>query len=83
MVLCRIHILSKVYEGIELCKKEGVDFILAVGGGSVIDSCKAIAYGLGNPDVDVWDLFTGKATPKSMLSIRKCLNDRSSRKRDE
>ena len=40
--------LSKVYEGIELCKKEGVDFILAVGGGSVIDSCKAIAYGLGN-----------------------------------
>ena len=39
--------LSKVYEGIELCKKEGVDFILAVGGGSVIDSCKAIAYGLG------------------------------------
>lgn len=40
------------------CVKEGVDFILAVGGGSVIDSCKAIAYGLGNPDVDVWDLFT-------------------------
>lgn len=43
--------LSKVYEGIELCKKEGVDFILAVGGGSVIDSCKAIAYGLGNPEI--------------------------------
>ena len=41
--------LSKVYEGIELCRKEGVDFILAVGGGSVIDSAKAIAYGTANP----------------------------------
>ena len=61
--------LSKVYEGIELCKKEGVDFILAVGGGSVIDSCKAIAYGLGNLDVDVWDLFTGKATPKTCYPL--------------
>ena len=38
--------ISKVYEGIELCKKEGVDFLLPVGGGSVIDSAKAIAYGL-------------------------------------
>ena len=36
--------LSKVYEGIELCRKEGVDFILSVGGGSVIDSAKAIVY---------------------------------------
>ena len=61
--------LSKVYEGIELCKKEGVDFILAVGGGSVIDSCKAIAYGLGNPEVDVWDLFTGKARPKACYPL--------------
>ena len=40
--------LSKVYEGIELCKKEGVDFLLAVGGGSVADSAKAIGYGLYN-----------------------------------
>ncbi len=53
--------LSKVYEGIELCKKEGVDFILAVGGGSVIDSAKAIAYGLAY-DGDVWDLFWNKGT---------------------
>ena len=37
---------DKVYEGIELCKKEGVDFILAVGGGSAIDSAKAIAMGV-------------------------------------
>ena len=48
--------LCKVYEGIELCKKEGVDFILAVGGGSTIDSAKAIAYGLAN-EGDVWDLY--------------------------
>lgn len=61
--------LSKVYEGIELCKKEGVDFILAVGGGSVIDSAKAIAYGLGNPKVDVWDLFTGKARPRACYPV--------------
>lgn len=54
--------LSKVYEGIELCKKEGVDFLLGVGGGSVLDSCKAIGYGLVN-DCDVWDLYEGKVTP--------------------
>lgn len=49
--------LSKVNEGIELCRKEHVDFILAVGGGSVIDSAKAIGYGFvcgGN----VWDFYT-------------------------
>lgn len=49
-------LLSKVYEGIELCRTEGVDFILAVGGGSSIDSSKAIAYGLAN-EGDVWDLY--------------------------
>jgi len=48
--------LSLVYEGIDLCKKNNIDFILAVGGGSVIDSAKAIAYGLAN-EGDVWDLF--------------------------
>ncbi len=51
--------LSLVYEGIELCRKEGVDFILAVGGGSVIDSAKAIGYGTAN-EGDVWDFFEGK-----------------------
>lgn len=49
-------VLSKVYEGIRLSRLEGVDFILAVGGGSVIDSSKAIAYGLANGG-DVWDLY--------------------------
>ena len=49
-----------VYEGIELCKKEKVDFILAVGGGSAIDSAKAIAVGAVY-DGDFWDFFDGKA----------------------
>ncbi len=60
--------LSKVYEGIELCKKEKVDFILAVGGGSVIDSAKAIGYGITN-DCDVWDLYDGKAQATGCLPI--------------
>lgn len=51
--------LALVYEGIELSRKEGVDFILAVGGGSVIDSAKAIAVGL-RYEGDVWDFYTGK-----------------------
>ena len=61
-------LLSKVKEGIELCRKEKVDFILAVGGGSVIDSAKAIGYGVGYPG-DVWDFWDGKATPQSCLPI--------------
>ena len=48
-----------VYEGIELCKKEKVDFILAVGGGSTIDSAKAIAAGVLY-DGDFWDFYSGK-----------------------
>ncbi|MBB5182539.1 iron-containing alcohol dehydrogenase [Catenisphaera adipataccumulans] len=51
--------LSLVYKGIDLCKKENVDFLLAVGGGSVIDSTKAIAYGLAN-EGDVWELYERK-----------------------
>lgn len=60
--------LGKVYEGIELCKKEGVDFILAVGGGSVIDSGKAIGYGMTN-EGDVWDFYEKKRRPKACLPI--------------
>ena len=53
--------LSLVYEGIRLCKEEGVDLILAVGGGSVIDSAKAIAIGFYY-DGDVWEVYEqGKA----------------------
>jgi len=54
--------LSKVYEGIKLCQEEKIDFILAVGGGSVIDSAKAIGYGVVN-EGDVWDLYTGAQLP--------------------
>ncbi len=63
--------ISKVYEGIELCQRKGVDFILAVGGGSVIDSAKAIGYGIAN-DFDVWDLYehtrkTDKCAPIGVI----------------
>lgn len=51
--------LSKVREGIELCRKTNVDFILAVGGGSVLDSAKAISGGVV-ADHDVWEFFQGK-----------------------
>lgn len=47
--------LSLVREGIEICKKENIDFVLAVGGGSVIDSAKAIAFGALLTEGDVWD----------------------------
>lgn len=60
--------LSLVYQGIELCKKEGVDFILAVGGGSVIDSSKAIAYGLAE-DADVWELYDRARQAKACLPV--------------
>ena len=61
-------LLSMAYKGIELCRKEGVDFILAIGGGSVIDSSKAIAYGV-KYDGDVWDFWDGKAVPQAALPI--------------
>lgn len=60
--------LSLVYEGIALCRKEGVDFILAVGGGSVIDSAKAIGYGVAN-EGDVWDFYAKKREAKACLPI--------------
>ena len=61
-------LLSKVQEGITLCRQQQIDFILAVGGGSVIDSAKAIGYGVGY-EGDVWDFWDGKATPKTCLPI--------------
>ena len=65
--------LSLAKEGIELCRKERVDFILAVGGGSVIDSAKCIAYGVCM-EGDVWDLYLGKTgAPKTMLPVASVL----------
>ena len=60
--------LSLVYEGIRICEEEGVDFILAVGGGSVIDSAKAIGYGVAN-EGDVWDFYEKKRQVKACLPI--------------
>ncbi|MCF0228488.1 MAG: iron-containing alcohol dehydrogenase [Parasporobacterium sp.] len=60
--------LSLVYEGIDLCKKENVDFILAVGGGSAIDSAKAIGYGVAN-EGDVWDFYDRKRQATACLPI--------------
>ncbi len=60
--------LSKVKEGIALCREQGVDFILAVGGGSVIDSSKAIAYGVPY-EGDVWDFYVGKAEAETCLPV--------------
>lgn len=57
---------TKIYEGIELCRKENVDFILSVGGGSCIDSSKAIALGVPY-DGDFWDFYgTGKVVKKAL-----------------
>lgn len=60
--------LSLVREGIELCMRKNIGFILAVGGGSVIDSAKAIGYGLYNGG-DVWDFYSKKRTPKGCAPV--------------
>ena len=60
--------VSLVRKGIDICRREGINFILAVGGGSVIDSAKAIAMGVPYQG-DVWDFFTGKARPQDVLPI--------------
>ena len=60
--------LSLVKKGVALCRDEKVDFILAIGGGSVIDSAKAIGYGVGY-EGEPWDFWTGKAVPASCLPI--------------
>ena len=59
---------TKVYEGIELIRKENCDFVLGVGGGSAIDSAKAMAHG-ARYDGDFFDFFLGKAKPENSLPI--------------
>ena len=60
--------LSLIREGIELARKEKCDFILAVGGGSVIDSAKGIACGAAS-DGDVWDFYDGVRKPEAALPV--------------
>ncbi|MCX7949257.1 MAG: iron-containing alcohol dehydrogenase [Treponemataceae bacterium] len=60
--------LSLVYEGIRLCRNEKIGLILAVGGGSVIDSAKAIAAGVPYAG-DVWDFYDGKGSPSEALPV--------------
>lgn len=60
--------LSLVRQGIKLCKEQGIELVLAVGGGSVIDSAKAIGLGVKYAG-DVWDFFSGKAEPKDTLPV--------------
>ena len=57
-----------VYEGIDLCRREGIDFIVCIGGGSVIDSGKAIAAGVMY-DGDFWDFYCGKAAVRKALPV--------------
>lgn len=62
--------LSLIYEGIKLSRENNIDFILAVGGGSVIDSAKGIGYGVANSDIeDIWDLYVGKKAAKKCVPI--------------
>lgn len=60
--------LSLVREGIAACRKHELEAVLAVGGGSVIDSAKAIALGVPYAG-DVWDFYTRKATPREALPV--------------
>lgn len=60
--------LAMVREGIRIALEEQVDFVLAIGGGSVIDSAKAIADGAANPELDVWKFCTKELVPTKALS---------------
>lgn len=64
--------LSSIYKGIEICRSNKIDFILGVGGGSVIDASKAIAAGV-KYEGDVWDLFIGKGEVQDTLPVASVL----------
>ena len=60
--------VSLIREGVELCRREGIDFVLAVGGGSVIDSAKGIALG-AKMDEDIWSIFERRCSPTTALPV--------------
>lgn len=60
--------LSRVYDGIKICRDNGIKFLLAAGGGSAIDTAKAISVGVPFCG-DVWDFYTGKAQPTDALGV--------------
>jgi hypothetical protein len=62
-------LLSKVREIIKAGLEYKTDFILAIGGGSVLDTAKAAAHGIASPDIDVWDYWLGKAKVERSLNI--------------
>lgn len=62
-------LLSFVRKAIDKAKENSVDFVLAVGGGSVIDTAKAVSLGLANPDDEVWEFFSREKTPKKAVGV--------------
>ena len=65
--------LGLVQEGAALCKEQQIQLVLAVGGGSVIDTAKAIAYGLAEPEKDVWELYEHTRTARKCLPVASIL----------
>lgn len=61
--------LSLVEEGVRKGLDSGVDMVVAVGGGSAIDSAKAMAHGIANPGVDLWDIWTGKVPLEKSIPV--------------
>ena len=61
--------LSHAREGVKRAVEFGADFLLAVGGGSVIDTAKAIAHGTANPEVDIWDFWIGEKVVEKTLPV--------------
>lgn len=61
--------LGLAQETVDKFRDKGIDFVLAVGGGSVIDTAKAVAHGLARPDVPIWDYYSGKA--KVTVTLKK------------
>ncbi len=72
-VSCRILISTRSTKGIRIGRENSIDFLLAVGGGSVIDSAKAIGYGLAEPEKDVWELYEHTRTASKCLPVASIL----------